>query len=89
MRVSNNSKKVKREQKEAREELAYSSLRMLVELEAFKQKFEESTKVSPTKVLMGEKLFEIYDSEIAQDGVVLGMELFMDNSLEEYGVTFK
>ena len=88
MRVSNNSKKVKREQKQAREDFMYGVLRMKTELQAYKEKFEENTGVNPTKMLVAQDLFDIY-SKLAENGVVQGLELILDESLENGQLTFR
>ena len=88
MRVSNNSKKVKREQKEAREEFMYGVLRLKTELQAYKEKFEENTGINPTQMLVAQDLYEIY-LPLAESGVVQGMELVLDNSLENGQLSFR
>ena len=88
MRVSNNSKKLKREQKEAREDFMYGVLRLKTELQAYKEKFNENTGINPTQMLVAQDLYEIY-SPLAESGVVQGMELVLDSSLENGQLTFK
>lgn len=88
MRVSNNSKKVKREQKEAREAFMYGVLRLKTELQAYKEKFEEDTKISPTKMLVAQDLYEIY-LPLSENWIVQGLELVLDSSLENGKLTFK
>ena len=88
MRVSNNSKKLKREQKEAREDFMYGVLRMKTELEFYKKKFEEEVKISPTQLLVGETLYEIY-SKLTDDETIQGLELILDESLEKEQLTFR
>ena len=88
MRVSNNSKKLKREQKEAREDFMYGVLRMKTELEFYKNKFEEEVKISPTQLLVGETLYEIY-SKLTDDETIQGLELILDESLEKEQLTFR
>ena len=88
MRVSNNSKKVKREQKEAREDFMYGVLRLKTELQAYKEKFEEDTKISPTKMLVAQDLYEIY-LPLSENGIVQGLELVLDSGLENGRLTFK
>ena len=88
MRVSNNSKKLKREQKEAREDFMYGVLRLKTELQAYKEKFEEDTKISPTKMLVAQDLYEIY-LPLSENGIVQGLELVLDSGLENGRLTFK
>ncbi len=88
MRVSNNSKKVKREQKEAREEFMYGVLRLKTELQAYKEKFEENVGINPTKLLVAQDLYQIY-FPLAENGVVQDMELVLDSSLENGKLTFR
>ena len=88
MRVSNNSKKVKREQKEAREEFMYGVLRLKTELQAYKEKFEENVGINPTQLLVGETLYEIY-SKLTDNETIQGLELVLDKSLGNEQLTFK
>ena len=88
MRVSNNSKKVKREQKEAREEFMYGVLRLKTELQAYKEKFEENSGINPTQLLVGETLYEIY-SKLTDNETIQGLELVLDKSLGNEQLTFR
>ena len=88
MRVSNNSKKLKREQKEAREDFMYGVLRIKTELQAYKEKFEENLGISPTQMLVAQDLYEIY-LPLSENGVVQGMELVLDSSLENGQLSFR
>lgn len=88
MRVSNNSKKVKREQKEAREDFMYGVLRLKTELQAYKEKFEENVGINPTQLLVAQDLYDIY-LPLAENGIVQGLELVLDRGLENGMLTFK
>ena len=88
MRVSNNSKKVKREQKEAREDFMYGVLRLKTQLQAYKEKFEENVGINPTQLLVAQDLYEIY-LPLSENGIVQGLELILDNGLENGQLTFK
>ena len=88
MRVSNNSKKVKREQKEAREDFMYGVLRLKTELQAYKEKFEENTGINPTQMLVAQDLYDIY-SKLTDNEAIQGLELVLDDSLENGQLTFR
>ena len=88
MRVSNNSKKVKREQKEAREEFMYGVLRLKTELQAYKEKFEENSGINPTQLLVAQDLYDIY-LPLSENGIVQGLELILDKSLGNEQLTFR
>ena len=88
MRVSNNSKKVKREQKEARENFMYGILRLKTELQAYKEKFEENMGINPTQMLVAQDLYNIY-LPLSESGIIQDMELVLDSSLENGQLSFR
>lgn len=88
MRISNNSKKVKREQKEAREDFMYGVLRLKTELQAYKEKFEENVGINPTQLLVAQDLYEIY-LPLSENGIIQDMKLVLDSSLENGQLTFR